>query len=816
MIKPMILIGHENTKYLKMDEKEQSYTPFSEKWSIKTNTFFKNIISLLSNKKIALPKGTVYYDCVGKGATFVIQEPPAIRTISLDYDLPSIFYDMKKKRLLKMYDIPENFAELIGEPPYRISLGFPYIIYVVSIDLRDPIDSIRLKLFYSPTEINSENDHVYDSNFLNVNGNGFACLGHKDDHIGFISSAVGVPKKYINELGVKKIIETTINYFWNSIFNDDIIGLYQAYSDDIVLGNFLKWNYWTRTDPISFYKKINYLNKKKLSDFVTNCNTNQIINSLCAVFNQPANLFSEIENNFSLKYYLSGLYVGDIVNYLGEKYKIKGFYCIGTENHISLERERDKKQIFVAESQNILSDFLNQTKQTTVSINNQLFRINDNIIIEFLDGSFVIDKISSITNYNNEVSLILKDGFIFSLNNKAIKTIKKLDPRNIEIGEYKFKRNTDFYLISEQNLALPLSKVSKITFDVANYEYDNLTLIFRKNYIKNAEYTLNQFIAIKNQGKIKDNLSFLDNFEKYPFFLYYDKIQHNEIFFDKETKNYYCLYEDNINKKPFFDHIINNNYKKIEIPGYARNISLAAEDHVVFVENETSIHDIYKIKEFIIVEAENPGEEKNINISLENIKTGNCIIKQFIENDSLVYPHRIRKISFNFNCMSSGENYIIKKPLKNFYKKYVYKLLYFLIDGKKVAAVFDNGIPVYVEDNFQEFFEKTNNPQKENVKIYTKKTSGEITSIDRKYSSVSLFLQNSDVKILHDGFNSDEKVVYRHPEHREKFIFPRPMTTEKSRTVTARAVPNYLGEFVLSKNNTCSLLTIFEENLFDV
>ena len=80
-----------------MDEKEQSYIPFSEKWSIETDTFFKNLISLISNKKIVLPKGTVFYDCVGKRATFVIQESPTIRTISLDYDLPSIFYAMEKK-----------------------------------------------------------------------------------------------------------------------------------------------------------------------------------------------------------------------------------------------------------------------------------------------------------------------------------------------------------------------------------------------------------------------------------------------------------------------------------------------------------------------------------------------------------------------------------------------------------------------------------------------------------------------------------------------------------------------------------------------
>ena len=745
----MILIGPKNTRYLKLDEKEQSYIPFSEKWSIETDTFFKNLISLISNKKIVLPKGTVFYDCVGKRATFVIQESPTIRTISLDYDLPSIFYAMEKKNLLNMYNIPKNFAEMIGEPPYKISLGFPYVVYIVHVDdLRYPLDSITLKIFYSPTEINSEDDYVYISNLLNVFESGAVCLGNNKDYINFVSSYIGVPKKHIGELNTKKIIETTINYFWNSVFNNDITTSYETYHGDVVLGNFLIWNYWTRTDPISFYKKISYLKKQKLSKLINNnYDTASTIYFTSSFFGQQESLFTEIKNNFSLISSLCGLYAGDVVEYLGEKHKIKGFYRIETKNYISLERERDKKQNFVAADNDILHDFYNQNyvfEETPIEINGQLFKKGDNIIIEFFDGSMVVNKISSINTYTNEVFFRLDDGFVLSVNNKAIKTMKKLDLKSFDIGGYKFRINTDFYLIEEDLLSLPLSKISKITFNSARHNHysNSMILRFLKNDTEIVEYELDQVIKLKDQGEIKSDLSFLDNFEKYPFFLYYDKIQHYETFFDKETENYYYFYENNINKKPFFDHIINNDYKKIEIPGYGGDVSLAVGDHVVFLTDENSVYDVYKIKEFIIVDAEKSGEEKRVDISLENIKTGECITQHFIQNDFLVYPHHIIKISLNFNGMSSGETYIIKKQLKNFYKTYVYKLLYFIIDKKKVAAVFDNGIPVYIEDNFQEFFEKTNKPQKKKVKLYK--------------------------KTMRMGY-------------RENFIFPRHMTTGESK-----------------------------------
>lgn len=437
------------------------YTSYKRNNLLKTDEFYKRLMSSVSIKGSVIPRNCRYIDTTDSGYKIVvIEDPPAVRTVNVDLDFSSSYENFKitgKDKVVKVDD-------LIGKTkPHKITLSFPYVVYMLLFNSTNRFH--RMKVFYRLSPITSEYDYLLLANLPNIGSQQVVCLGDIKDPYNGISDGV----------------DSVISAFWANSFNTDYITNYVDYGKEVPeLKDFVSWAYNTVIDPM-FIFSIKYLKngkniKEECDHFFTqyadsNFDGTKII-PMIRSFISPTNvsingkLFSTRTGTLDTCFLKNKpLSIGDMIKISGEELYINDIITdksTGHVTHLSVETSDEKIKTIPVDK-----------------IPNDQFEIHEPLLdkITLADGS--------------EVSV--GDSVVMTYPFKKIRTIEKIRMGRDGNPEVLFKGDpVDYYLLDK----IAVTKMGEIKpkFSGIELNKDEEYIIYRNNddmikYFAHVTYT---------------------------------------------------------------------------------------------------------------------------------------------------------------------------------------------------------------------------------------------------------------------------------------------------------------------------------------
>jgi hypothetical protein len=207
--------------------------PYKKVFSIPTNSFCNKLDKCLSSSEL-LPRNVRYYISSNRGTIVVLEEEPCIRSINVQSSFESEIENLRITGRLEEFGYTD-FLKDDGQP-YRFTLSFPYIVYIIQILPYPKSPSVKVSVFYRNAPLISLQDSLFKCNLLNVDSRNVCCMG----------SDFEIPK--LADLNTK--INIILDSFWNSTFNREIRDCYNSYEQNPHLSTFLHWQYYSSKDPM--------------------------------------------------------------------------------------------------------------------------------------------------------------------------------------------------------------------------------------------------------------------------------------------------------------------------------------------------------------------------------------------------------------------------------------------------------------------------------------------------------------------------------------------------------------------------------------
>lgn len=230
-----------NERYANLIEARYPSDQFSEDSvpTIKKKTLFTEDYLKRLNESLSLsiiPPNCRYVEETQKGYLVVIEEPPAYRTIKVDFSMESEIDKMRSSGKLQMYGY-ENFLR-DSSRPYKFQLAFPYVIFILYINKYFEIHDGQV---YTRTQqMSGLSDYLLKMPMSNISDSGHICFG---DHIG---------GRHRSLMGA---IQHAIMVFWSASFNTDYMYNYHDYvkKNIPILSSYLEWQYMSQANPMFIY-----------------------------------------------------------------------------------------------------------------------------------------------------------------------------------------------------------------------------------------------------------------------------------------------------------------------------------------------------------------------------------------------------------------------------------------------------------------------------------------------------------------------------------------------------------------------------------
>ncbi|MFW9871823.1 MAG: hypothetical protein ACFFG0_01890 [Candidatus Thorarchaeota archaeon] len=222
------------SEYEKMDTKSNSKTIIKNN-SLLTKDYTDKLSKNLSSDVTIFPPNCRYLEHTDKGTLVLIEEPPAIRTISVSIKRTDLVNQLIREGKLEEYgygDLRGNY----GKSPYRFSLAFPYVIFILFFN--EYFEYKRAKIFLRSRQLSGFSDNLLRNPMLNINSEQNVCLGDKI---------------YGKRQSLYEAVHTAIDVWWGSTFNFDYTENYNAYKSVPIINNYLEWEYFSRQDPMFIY-----------------------------------------------------------------------------------------------------------------------------------------------------------------------------------------------------------------------------------------------------------------------------------------------------------------------------------------------------------------------------------------------------------------------------------------------------------------------------------------------------------------------------------------------------------------------------------
>ena len=233
-----IRINSNYTQFLQSEydktEKDDSI-PKIRKHVTPTNTYLTKMSSGFGSAGI-LPPNCRYIESLQNGHLVVIEEPPAYRTIKVQYSMANEIHMLKNENKIEEYGIDPSFYADGKNMPYNFTLAFPYTIFILMIDQNSAL--MNGQVYLRNARLAGYSDYLLKMPMMNISNEQSICFGDK------------VSGRHRN---LNAAIENTIMVFWSAIFNSDYIYNYTAYKNIAGVNTYLGWQALSQIDPLFIY-----------------------------------------------------------------------------------------------------------------------------------------------------------------------------------------------------------------------------------------------------------------------------------------------------------------------------------------------------------------------------------------------------------------------------------------------------------------------------------------------------------------------------------------------------------------------------------
>jgi len=217
----------------------ETFIPISNSKRLEHIDFNSRLSSINSSNDFIIPTNCKYIRKLNNQYTlFVIEEPPAVRTIKVNLEFNMVIENLITTGNLEEFGF-ENFLK--NKPPYEFNLSFPYVIFMIVLNTITGTYQ-QVKVFFRLHPINSLHDYLLIPNLTNIHDDRSCCLGELNGAGGFVKG---------NDLN--DTIFNVINAFWLNEYNSDLMSTYDSYKNVYELKSFLHWDYFTRLDPMFIF-----------------------------------------------------------------------------------------------------------------------------------------------------------------------------------------------------------------------------------------------------------------------------------------------------------------------------------------------------------------------------------------------------------------------------------------------------------------------------------------------------------------------------------------------------------------------------------
>lgn len=187
------------------------------------------------NKGVFLPQNCRYFyrQPFTKETLFVLEQPPALRTIFSSVSIKRKLEGLQRNGLLKKWGY--EYFLYHNSKPYQFMLAFPYMVYFIK--LNSDYAFRNMTVFCRNTPLQGNVDYLCKVPLSNIDESQYVCLGDVE----YTSNIV-------------KYLENVIRAFWQNTFNDDFLYNINDYASDKYLCDFITWEYMSKQDPMFIYR----------------------------------------------------------------------------------------------------------------------------------------------------------------------------------------------------------------------------------------------------------------------------------------------------------------------------------------------------------------------------------------------------------------------------------------------------------------------------------------------------------------------------------------------------------------------------------
>jgi len=205
---------------------------------VPSSKYFERMLSKINTAKKSpeiLPMYCRYKEILRDYVIYVLEEPPAFRTICLDIDLHPEIEQLKKNGKLEEYGY-ENFLKE-NSYPYMINLAIPFSIFIMIVS---PGENrvLDAAFFFRTQPLTGKADYLLKAPFLNISDTQYVCFG---DRVGN------------SERSEIAAVDNARSSWWSTKFNTDYVYNYNEYQNTPGVSNFLTWQYMSQKDPMFVY-----------------------------------------------------------------------------------------------------------------------------------------------------------------------------------------------------------------------------------------------------------------------------------------------------------------------------------------------------------------------------------------------------------------------------------------------------------------------------------------------------------------------------------------------------------------------------------
>jgi hypothetical protein len=218
------------------DDAKDETTPEIKKKTLFTEDLLKRMAqdSILGNE--VMPVNCRYLEKTPHGYMLIIEEPPAMRTISISKNFEREWNDLQTRGIIEQTEYHNKFGKYSSRQTQSFTLALPYVIFMFYID--NSYGMLQGRAFVRPAQMSGTSDFVCKMPMLNISDSQTICFGDQG---------------HIRQRSLSAAVSNLIMVFWSATFNPDYTYNYSAYRDVPILGNYLEWAHMSKVDPMFVY-----------------------------------------------------------------------------------------------------------------------------------------------------------------------------------------------------------------------------------------------------------------------------------------------------------------------------------------------------------------------------------------------------------------------------------------------------------------------------------------------------------------------------------------------------------------------------------